>query len=248
METMTEQNPKLPETMFQSLKSVPRTAWLLGFLAGALSVGVDIAAWKSTLKLDWLIVSITIVSIILDFAGLYIGATGVLRAQPTLRGYGRFLASFAAIALPAAGIAGFVVATKSLFAAEHRMLLFSVGVVVSLIMLILLAAWPLAQAQSGKIISPVRVFRATSGHRWGLYASSLMAGIASGGTFLPEIASAKKLGQAVFFASGHLALGLFSFGLTASLMAAALVFAGRNDETLAALVDPAEMARLQAGQ
>lgn len=245
---MTEKTSNLPETMFQSLRSVPRTAWLLGFLAGALSVGVDIAAWKSTLKLDWLIISITIISIILHFAGLYIGATGVLRAEPTVRGYGRFLASFAAIALPAAGIAGFLIATNPLVAAEKRMLLLSVGVIVSLIMLIFLAAWPLAQAQSDKIISPVRVFRATSGHRWGLYASSLMAGVVSGGTFLPEIASAKKLGEAVFFASGHLALGLFSFGLSASLMAAALVFAGRNDETLAALLDPADMARLQAGQ
>jgi hypothetical protein len=245
---MTQETSNLPEMMFQSLRSVPRTAWLLGFLAWALSVGIDITAWKSALKLDWLIISITIISIILHFAGFYIGATGILRAEPTVRGYGRFLASFAAIALPAAGIAGLVVATKSLFAAEDRMLLLAVGVLVSLIMLIFLAAWPLAQAQSDKIISPVRVFRATRGHRWGLYASSLMAGVASGGTFLPEIASAQKLGQAVFFASGHLALGLFSFGLTASLMAAALVFAGRNDETLAALADPAEMARLQAGQ
>lgn len=245
---MEKETYNLPEMMFQSLRSVPRTAWLLGFLAGALSVGVDIAAWKSALKLDWLIISITIISIILHFAGFYIGATGILRVEPTVRGYGRFLAGFAAMALPAAGIAGFLVATNPLVAAENRMLLLSVGVLVSLIMLIFLAAWPLAQAQSDKFISPVRVFRATRGHRWGLHASSIMAGIASGETFLPEIASAQKLGQAVFFASGHLALGLFSFGLAASLMAAALMFAGRNDETLAALVDPAAMARLQAGQ
>jgi hypothetical protein len=106
------------------------------------------------------------------------------------------------------------------------------GFAIGFVLVSLLAGWPMAQSLSADFVSPLRMLKATRGHR----SSLILLGVAIGGIgradFVPDISKANNVGEAVLMAVTDGFVQLVVLGLTAAIAAAAWQFAARQDETL----------------
>ena len=94
----------------------------------------------------------------------------------------------------------------------------------------LLAGWPVAQAVSNRLVSPLGILRATKGYRWGLFVASYASTAIN--KILPATDTAKTTGQTILLAIGDGGVSCISLILLASIAATAYKFAIRSDPGL----------------
>jgi hypothetical protein len=161
----------------------------------------------------------------------YLGIVGVLRARPSMVAYIRFACTSALVFLPT------VLAISVLFAApalgrSAALLAFGIGIIVGLVVIALLPAWPVAQAFSSSVVMPTKIFKATTGFRWGLAGAVLLIGALNRQDLIPPVDHAKDVPHAFAYAAGEALLSTLSMMYTAAVAATAYLFACRNDEDL----------------
>lgn len=223
-------------SLFQSAtaswQKVPRPAWILALLSGALSASVDVAFWASGREIGWIYAAPLVLLAAIWLAAIYLGAIGIVGRAPTGKGYLTFLISSLVLLLPIALAIAVPILGKPVLTEGVRVSILVIGLLVGLAMISLLPAWPLAQAIAGRFIPPSQVFRATKGHRWSLvFISFALSGI-SNSKLIPEMSKASNIGEAILIGLGDTLMGLAVLGLTASIAATAWLFALRNDPTL----------------
>jgi hypothetical protein len=120
----------------------------------------------------------------------------------------------------------------------------AVVVIISLLLLValfilpLLSAWPVAQALSDRLVSPLRIMKATRGHRWGLIAAGYLTTALN--KLFPATSAAKGATEFIALAVGNSAVSCISLLISASIAGTAWKFAVLTDPALAALPARAE--------
>jgi hypothetical protein len=170
-------------------------------------------------------------------AALYRGSINTTGVKPTTRGYMRFSAATLSLWSPLIATLGVLAIFKEQVPQDTRIWIFLVAILFTVPLSILLTAWPLFQASSTTLVSPIRLFQATRGHRWSLFSSYFFIAGTNGDRILPDIASAKFLGQAAFFGLLHASFAVFGFAIMASTIMTAWQFATNNDASLKAPSD-----------
>jgi len=102
---------------------------------------------------------------------------------------------------------------------------------IGLLFVALLPAWPIAQAISARFVSPMQVVKATKGHRWSLILVLFAASSVS--KLVPSTSSATNVGEAIALALGGAVVAAATLVLTASIAVTAWKFAVRRDASLA---------------
>ena len=90
----------------------------------------------------------------------------------------------------------------------------------------------MANAVTGRICSPLTILGATRGHRWSLFFLTLATGGVGNSDFIPVMAKAQDIVQAIMIGVGNAVLGLFPFAFAASIAGAAWQFAVKNNPDL----------------
>ena len=104
---------------------------------------------------------------------------------------------------------------------------------IGLLFVAFLPAWPIAQAISTQFVTPTRIVKATKGYRWSLILVFLAA--SSVNKLMPSMSSATNIGEAVALELGGAVVVAATLVLTASIAVTAWKFAVRRDASLAQL-------------
>jgi hypothetical protein len=161
----------------------------------------------------------------------YLGIVGILSARSSVVAYIRFVCTSALVLLPA------VLAISVLFAAPEvgrsaALVACGIGIIVGLVVIALLPAWPVAQAFSSSVVMPTKIFNATTGFRWGLAGAVILLSALNRQDLIPPVDHAKDVPHAFAYAAGEALLSTLSMMYTAAVAATAYLFACRNDEDL----------------
>jgi len=222
------------EQAFANAGRIPREAWLVALFACGLSASSDLAFWTTGGRLSWTWIAPFLVLSAIWLAGVYISALGIVGRPTSLRGYARFALTSIAIIAPFGFTLAFAILAKPFLTVGVRVSVLLVGFVVTFVLASLLAGWPVAQSVSTKFVSPIRLLKATRGHRRSLlFLGFAAAGVGSAGRDLvPDISKANNIGEALFIAIADGFIGVLVLGLTAAIAAAAWQFAASQDDVL----------------
>jgi hypothetical protein len=220
------------EQAFSNVGRIPREAWLAGLFACGLSASSDLVFWTTGAKLGWAWVAPFLLLTATWLAGVYVGALGIVGRQTSLRGYGRFALTSVATVVPLGLTLALAILGKPYLTQGARISALLVGLVATFVVASLLAGWPVAQSLSVEFVSPIRVLRATRGHRGSLIFVGFVATGLGNSDLVPSIAKASNIGEAAFIAVANGFLSLLFFGLTAAIATAAWQFAARQDDAL----------------
>lgn len=216
----------------ENLARIPRDAWLVGLLACGVSASSDIALWLNGEEPNWTWVAPILVLAAVWLAAVYICAVGIARRSASLWGYSRFALTSVATVAPLILTLGLLVFAKPYLSEDARLWLLLTGVVIGFLFASLLAGWPMTQSTSSVFVSPLRVFRATRGHRGSLIFLGFAAGGIGRADMVPDISSANNFGEAVLIALADGLVGLLVLGLTAAIASAAWQFIIHADPSL----------------
>lgn len=207
-----------------SISEVGRLALIIAAAICLASAGVDVAIWVNGGSLPF--TAFIFMALIPAYVGaIYLATLSILCRNPTATGYLRFLAATAMTVAP------FGIAIGAYFSLGEQ------GGPISVVMAILgltaiwmLPAWPIAQALSTTPLSPWRVFKATSGHRWGLIIGA--SAVSAFNKFDMDIAKASSTAEALLRGVGEAGIGTIAIAVLAAFTATAFRFALRNDPGL----------------
>jgi hypothetical protein len=228
--------------IFQNVRLIPRPVIAGMFALGVVFSLVDVAYWAKGWKL-WPAGLLLFVPYATAVSGVeYLGITGVLRSRPSVAAYIRFACTSLLVVLPA------MLGLGALFAAPvigrfTALLAFGVGVVVAIAVIAFLPAWPVAQSFSSSLVTPVKVFKATQGFRWGLLGAAILLSVFNRQDLIPAVAKATDFSHAFAYAAGEAGINSLSMMYTAAVAATAFIFACRNDKDLYPASDGSNLAR-----
>jgi F0F1-type ATP synthase assembly protein I len=192
---------------------------------------VDVAYWAEGWK-PWPAGLLLIVPYAVALSAVeYLGIAGVVRAKPSVPAYIRFACTSLLVVLPAMlGLA--VLFAAPVIGRSTALLAFGVGVVVGIAVIAFLPAWPVAQSFSSSLVTPVKVFKATRGFRWGLVGAAILLSVFNRQDLIPAVDKATDLSHAFAYAAGEAGISTLSMMYTAAVAATAFIFACRNDDDL----------------
>ena len=220
------------EQAFAKLSCVPRLAWLAILLASGVSAISDLVLWSAGVKVGWSWTAPLLALTAIWLWAVYFSATEIIKKQRSFSGYIRFALTSLVTLLPVGLTLLALVYGKDHVEKDTLPSVLFVGVVIAFLLFNLLAGWPMAQSLSSTLVSPIRVLRATRGHRGSL----LFLGFATAGIgksdFLPKITTASNVGEAVLIATGNALIGSLVIALTAAIAVTAWQFASQVDPTL----------------
>jgi uncharacterized membrane protein YqjE len=220
------------EQAFANLGRIPRGAWLVALFACGLSASSDLAFWTTGEQLSWTWVAPFLVLSAIWLAGVYVSALGILARPTSFRGYASFALTSIATVAPLGLTLALAIFGKPFLTEGARVSLLLIGLVVTFVLASLLAGWPVAQSLSREFVSPIRVLRATRGHRGSLIFLGFAAAGIGRSNLVPDIAKANNVGEAALIAIADGFIGLLVLGLTAAIASAAWQFAAREDDAL----------------
>ncbi len=230
---MSDERASILQEAIASWQHMSRAAWLLGFAAVTSSASFDLVIWSQQRKLDWADAAPVVSISTIWMAAIYVGALAIISRQPNVAGFVRFgLASILGFAPLLVGFA-ILFAFKPLLGQGARVAIFLVAVAAQLMISAMLPAWSVARALTVKFVSPLRVLRATSGHRWSLLLTASAIGAVNSDKLVPRMVTATNIWSAVAIAFAGMAVGMLTIGFTAAIAAMAWRFATRNDPRLA---------------
>jgi hypothetical protein len=220
------------EQAIANVSRIPRNAWLVVLLASGLSALNDLAFWMSGYELNWTWAGPFVALAAVGLAGVYLSTVGIVGKAPTVRGYMRFGLTSIATVLPIGLTIALAILWKPYLSEGARVLALLFGLASSFILASLLVGWPMAQSVSAGLVSPIRIMKATQGHRWSLVLLGFLGASIEGSELVPDISQASNVGEATLIAIADGCIRLFVLGLTAAIAATAWQFAARRDGTL----------------
>ena len=165
--------PKFSQLVLAEFGTFPLKAIIY---IGAVSVaaeGLGLLLWKQ--DLSGLAYAAVVVIAFAWFGALYTAASMMLEARPSLWGFGKFLLTGLVMAAPLGlALLLIIVGVKTSITATYL----SGGLLLlgGMVLIALLAAWPITQAVSRRWVGPIIALRATKGHRGGLIYVALILG------------------------------------------------------------------------
>lgn len=232
MTPLPDKHDSLFNIAFRQISEVPGEGWLYALVAALLTVGTDLSLWASgrtarPTDLLWAIITVPA-----SLASTYAIAMMLLRAKPSVRGFGGFIAASIALLTPMVVGITFLLVGKGVFAPSATLTAFFVPAGISIALLTFLPAWPVAQSQASHFVSPVRIFKATRGSRWSLVMLAVVTSSLGRSDLIPAVGKARNVLEALTYGSGHVVIDAFVTLLNASIAVAALSFAIRRDPEL----------------
>lgn len=207
-----------------SATEISRSALIMIVVVCFASTGADIAAWAWGKSLPFL--PLTFAAFVPAYVGaIYLAVMSILSRWSTFPGYLRFLATTVLTFAPFGIAVGAYYATP-----DQAVPIIVVIVIIGIIAIIMLPAWPAAQALCPAALSPLRVLKATKGHRWGLILGT--SAVSAINKIDMKVAEAGSANEAILGALVAAALGIISTVLLAVLTAMAFRYAVRNDPDL----------------
>ena len=207
-----------------SISEVGRRSILVTAAVCLASAGVDVAAWMNGGSLPFF--AFISAALIPAYVGaIYLGVMSILSLLPTMAGYLRFLCAtvltFAPIGIAIGAHFGL---------GEQGVPIIVIMAALGLMAIVILPAWPVAQALSSTPLSPLRVFMATKGHRWGLVIGTFA--VSAFNKFDMDIPAASNATEALLRGLGAAGIGTISAAVLGAFTATAFRFAVRNDSSL----------------
>ena len=229
---MTGSNGTLFEEAFANWNKIPGSAWRLALLAACLSASIDVTFWARGGHLSWMVAVAYLPISVLWTAAAYVGTLGIAHRPVSVGGYFRFLASYVAILIPLIAAIVFPLLAGGDVSRNVRYGVFGIGLLVGLLIVSLLPAWLVAQSLSARLISPLKIVRATRGHRWSLIGLSLFVSALGDAKLFGDIRKAGNVGDALLAEGGSVLQSLLTFAVAASVAATAWHAAARAEPDL----------------
>lgn len=207
-----------------SISEIGRLALIVAAAVCLASAGIDIAAWMNGGSLPFF--TFIFMALVPAYVGaIYLAITSILCRHPTVTGYLRFLGTTVLTFAP------FGIAIGAYFSfGEQGVSIIVVMAILGLAAIWMLPAWPVAQALSPAPLSPLRVFKATKGHRWGLIIGTSV--VSTFNKFDMDVAAAGSATEALLRGVGAAGIGTIAIAVVAAFTATAFRFAVRNDAGL----------------
>ncbi|MEG8223650.1 hypothetical protein OSJ57_24060 [Sphingomonas sp. HH69] len=211
--------------------TVPKRGLIYVSIAGALSAVTDLVHWGTGTKFSDLDYALLGVVILAWLAAAYVTTMTMVEKRSTVVGFVKFAAITILTFVPI--LSSLTVLIYASRAGLHDGLTISTVITLLLIGLLFLAflpAWPIAQAIATHFVSPMQIVKATKGYRWSLI---LVFFAASGvNKLVPDMSSATNAGEAIALALCGAVVAAATLVLTASIAVTAWNFAVRRDATL----------------
>lgn len=186
--------------------SLPRGALAPLAVLSVLAEAITLASWFLRPRAELLLLAASLLVAVAGLVVAYAASMQMIRETPTRRGLVRYLGVVLVMVTPL--LAGLFSIPVSVSTGMSALAVLGFGLLLACIVLLpMLAAWPLLQSVSPRLIGPREAFRRSSGMRWPLV---LLAFVVSGATrVIPETHGADTLLEAVLLAGLNAALGLF---------------------------------------
>lgn len=214
--------------------TVPKRGLIYVAVASALSAITDLVHWNSGTgfsNLDYTLVGIVI---LLWLTAAYFTTMTMIEKPSSPVGFLKFTGVTVFTLLPILSSLAVLIYTSP--ASLHYGLTISTVLALLLIGLLFVAflpAWPIAQAISSRFVSPMQIVKATRGYRWPLILVFFAA--SSVNKLVPSMSSATNVGEAIALALCGAVVAAATLVLTASIAVTAWKFAVRRDASLAYL-------------
>jgi hypothetical protein len=223
---MSVDQPSFLQVVIQNVRAIPRHSWLLAIAASALLAAPDLLEWHDkagTQPLKWGIVAAGSAAWL---AATYGGITVIIARPASLAGSLRFFLTAMVLGLPF--LAFFVGALLLIGKLGGQLMV--IAMMLWMPVLLLLPAWPVAAGLLPGIVSPLRLFRATRGHRWGLVMAGFLASAPS--KMVSDLGPATTSGVAGFHWLLDTGASVLTLALATSTAATAWLYAVSNDPGL----------------
>ena len=222
--------------VFHGVQTVPMKGYVLATGVGLLGITIDLIFRHLGGRYSAPEYAVFGVAAVFSLAALYGIAMMIVEAPATWSGGLRFLSiMILSIGLPLCALFG----SLWLMHGSDRGAAIS-ALLLSVFLILFGLPLPTAQALSDHFVSPIRILRATKGHRWGLLTASFASTAIT--KMIPATDTAKSGGQALLLAVGNGATTCASLVLLASIAATAWKFAVQKDPALAGPVDKVDEA------
>jgi hypothetical protein len=223
--------PRFTTSIAQSAAKIRRPVLASMFAVSVIIALVDVAFWAGGWK-PWPTGLWIWGPEVLAISGAeYFGIIAILGLRPSLQAYIRFACTSALLLLPLLLAVAVLFATP-IIGRTSALFAFGLGVLAGIAIIAFLPAWPVAQSVSSSAVTPLRVFRATRGFRWGLVGAAILLSVLSRQGFVPAVDKATDLSHAFAYAAGEAGMSTLSMIYTAAVAATAFIFVCRNDEDL----------------
>ncbi|RYG86973.1 MAG: hypothetical protein EON59_08685 [Alphaproteobacteria bacterium] len=214
------------ETLFAELGTIPRKGMALIFAVNVLSGLHAFSLWWTGRDISLADLSFFAVEVTFGTVAIFVSAMLLANGRLSITGFLRFLACFVVGLLPMLIPAGLLlVAMSTGYRGPWVMPLF-LFMLAGIPVAALLSAWPLAQALTQSIVSPLGVLSGTRGHRWMLVGANYAIGAIN--KFSPDLAAQNTVLEALLLAALQMAIGFGSM----MLMTAVIVSAWRASGTV----------------
>lgn len=214
--------------------TVPKRGLIYVAVASALSGITDLVDWNGGTGFSNLDYTLEGIVILLWLTAAYVTTMTMVEKPSSVVGFVKFtgvtIFTFAPI------LSSLAVLTYNSRAGVHDGLTISTVLALLLIGLLFVAflpAYPIAQAISSRFVSPMQIVRATRGYRWSLILVFFAA--SSVNKLMPSMSSATNVGEAIALALCGAVVAAATLVLTASIAVTAWKFAVRRDAGLAYL-------------
>ncbi|MXP29603.1 hypothetical protein GRI58_12325 [Porphyrobacter algicida] len=215
--------------VFQELHALPLIGFGIAALIGVLSLGSDIA-FRALDAIHPMLANVMGGLFVLTWFLAYFSVTMIsAKVKVSWRGGIKFGSSVLAnVGVPLGLLFGGIWLTR--FSDGAGVLILSAAALYLMIVMPMLSGWPLAQTVGQGLVSPLRVLKASKGHRWGLFAASYLSTAIN--KIFPATDTAKSFKQAMLLGVGNGAVTAASLLILAIVASTAWKFACQNDPTL----------------
>lgn len=214
--------------------TVPKRGLIYVAIAGALSALADLVHWGAGGKFSrWDYALLAIVTLPW-LAAAYATTMTMIEKPSSVLAFVKFTAITVLTFVPI--LSSLAVLAYASRAGLHDGLTVSTVIALLLLGLLFVAflpAWPIAQAISARFVSPMQIVKATKGYRWSLILVFFAA--SSVNKLVPSMSSATNVGAAIALALCGAVVAAATLVLTASIAVTAWKFAARRDVSLAQL-------------
>lgn len=223
---MSVDQPSFLQVVLENVRAIPRQSWLLAIAASAMLAAPDLLErhdMAGTQPLNWLILAAGCAAWL---AATYGGITAIIARPASLAGSLRFFLTAMVLGVP---FLAFFVGTLLLVGKPGGQLMI-IALLLWMPVLLIMPAWPVAAALSPGFVSPLRLFRATRGHRRGLVLAGFLASAPS--KMVSDLGPAATSGVAGFHWLLDTGASVLTLALATSTAATAWRYAVSNDPGL----------------
>lgn len=215
--------------------TVPRRGLFCVAIVAVLTVSTDLFYWTNGSKFSDLHYAILGILIFPWFVAIYAVAMSMIERSLSVFGLFRFTAiNIVTMAPILTCLAVLIYAARNGSQDGLTSLIVIVLLLIGLLFVAFLPAWPIAQAVSTRFVNPMRIVKATKGYRWSLILVFFTT--SSVNKFAPSISSASNVGEAIGLASIDAIVTAATTLLTASIEVTAWKFASKRDASLVPFV------------